>query len=223
MRYLTRYLTGGPISDRRILSADRRGVTILAREGVRRGGDRAQVPVAMTLVEFTRRWCLHIQPDGLTKVRYFGGWCPRRRKDYMDHCREILEAIRFDPSDWEEPEPGDGPPLAEGVSTDEPDDDGALHRCPSCQSDALRLIAETPKASWDRVLDHLDRRCPCWHAAAEKASLSEYLEREYGIDYDTWLLETRLESAREPLEPPAAIQLFFPAFYPPQRHLVESG
>jgi len=223
VRYLTRYLTGGPISDHRILSADSGGVTILARQGIRRGGDRAQVPLPMTLVEFTRRWCLHIQPDGLTKVRYFGGWCPRRRAGYMDHCREILEAIRFDPSDWEESDRGDAPSLADRVATDGPDDDAVLRRCPSCDSAALRLIAETPKASWERVLDHLDRRCPSWHAAAEKASLIEYLEREYGIDYDTWLLETRLESAREPLLPSSAIQLFLPGLHPLPSCLVESG
>jgi len=141
----------------------------------------------------------------------------------MDHCREILEAIRFGPSDWEEAERRNAPSLADSVATDGPDDDTVLRRCPSCDRAALRLIAETPEANWERVLDHLDRRCPSWHAAAEKASLIEYLGREYGIDYDTWLLETRFESASEPLVPSATIQLFFPGLYPPASCLVESG
>ena len=38
VRYLTRYLTGGPISDQRILAADEKEVTFLARQGETTGG-----------------------------------------------------------------------------------------------------------------------------------------------------------------------------------------
>ncbi|MDH3452830.1 MAG: transposase, partial [Gammaproteobacteria bacterium] len=57
VRYLTRYLTGGPISDRRIVAADAREVTFLARKGQRTGGERRQVPITLTTTEFIRRWC----------------------------------------------------------------------------------------------------------------------------------------------------------------------
>ena len=40
VNYLTRYLTGGPISDHRIVSASRQSVTFLAREGKQVGGQR---------------------------------------------------------------------------------------------------------------------------------------------------------------------------------------
>ncbi len=69
VRYLTRYLTGGPISDSRIVAADTSSVTFMAREGVRVGGQREQVPVEVETMEFMRRWCLHIQPEQLTKTR----------------------------------------------------------------------------------------------------------------------------------------------------------
>jgi hypothetical protein len=72
------------------------------------------------------------------------------------------------------------------------------------------------------VLDHLDDRCPWWHAEAEKAWLIESLEREYGVDYDTWFLETRVESARGPEKPAAATQLSLPGLSPPGDILVES-
>src|SRR6056297_1360167 len=78
VRYLTRYLTGGPISNHRILAADDREVTFLAREGTRVGGEREQVPVTLKTAEFVRRWCLHIQPDQLTKTRTWGGWSNTR-------------------------------------------------------------------------------------------------------------------------------------------------
>jgi len=224
VHYLTRYLTGGPISDGRIVSADRERVTILAREGARTGGDRAQVPVEMTTLEFTRLWCLHVQTDGLTKVRHFGGWSNRRRTAYLDHCREILASIRFDPSDRREPsdEPADES-VSNGVAGDESDEVELSHRCPACECESLRLIAETPKPSRAQVLDHLDTRCPSWHADASKAELIEYLEREYWVDYDTWVSETRIENAREPSAPGSASQLFLPGFSAGRSHLLESN
>lgn len=221
VRYLTRYLTGGPISDCRITAADASEVTILAREGVRVGGDRRQLPVTMQIDDFIRRWCLHIQPDQLTKVRHFGGWSCRRRTTYMERCQEILESIAFDPAAWESDdvdEPIDD--LWLGDSIDGEDKDAV--RCPSCDRDGLRLIRQTAKPSWLRVLDHLSDRCPRWHAEAEKAWLIEYLAREYGVDYDTWLLETRIESAREPVKPTAATQLSLPSMSPHGDMLVDS-
>ena len=92
VNYLTRYLTGGPISNHRIVAADRREVTFLARAGKKVGGEREQIPITLDIVQFVRRWCLHIQPDQLTKTRYWGGWSNQRRADYMAHCRELLEA-----------------------------------------------------------------------------------------------------------------------------------
>jgi hypothetical protein len=102
VRYLTRYLTGGPISDSRIIAADAAQVTFLAREGKRIGGERMQVPVTLTTLEFVRRWCDHIQPDQLTKTRYFGGWCSRKRTQYQAQCRRLLGAMpeaESDPAD----------------------------------------------------------------------------------------------------------------------------
>jgi hypothetical protein len=220
VRYLTRYLTGGPISDRRIVAADKHKVTILAREGVRVGGDRQQVPIEMTTLEFTRRWCLHIQPDQLTKVRHFGGWSNRRRAAYLDHCREVLESIRFDPLDWEESAAELSVPDFIG---EEPDKHDASLRCPGCDGTSQRLIAATAKPSWARVLDHLDTRCPSWHAEASKAELIEHLEREYWVDYDTWFSETCIESAREPVHhrPPAS-QLLLPGMSAGRNILLES-
>jgi len=55
LKYLARYLTGGPISDSRIVSADEREVTFLAREGTTPGGEAKQVPITLTTPEFTRR------------------------------------------------------------------------------------------------------------------------------------------------------------------------
>jgi len=42
-------------------------------------------------------WSLHIQPDQLTKTRYFGGWSNGRRGDYMLRCHELLKSSHPQP------------------------------------------------------------------------------------------------------------------------------
>ena len=67
VNYLTRYLTGGPISDYRITAADEQSVTFMAREGTRLGGERKQVPITLSLKQFIQRWCLHILPGAINE------------------------------------------------------------------------------------------------------------------------------------------------------------
>jgi len=83
VRYLTRYLTGGPISDYRITAADDQTVTFMARQGNVTGGEREQVPHTLETPEFIRRWSLHIQSPQLTKTRQFGGWSSTHKEQYM--------------------------------------------------------------------------------------------------------------------------------------------
>ena len=92
VRYLTRYLTGGPISDHRILAADEHEVTFKARMGRTVGGDSIQVPLTLKTPEFVRRWCLHILPDQLTKTRPFGGWSNTKANEYLQRCHRSLSA-----------------------------------------------------------------------------------------------------------------------------------
>ncbi len=73
LKYLARYMTGGPISDRRLLSCENNIVTYLARSKDKRSTGK-QVPEKLTGVEFTRCWSLHILPKGFTKSRCFGGY-----------------------------------------------------------------------------------------------------------------------------------------------------
>jgi hypothetical protein len=190
VRYLTRYLTGGPISDSRILAADSNQVTFLAREGKRVGGERLQVPVTLPTLEFVRRWCEHIQPDQLTKTRYFGGWCYRKRKEYQTKCRRLLS-----PTEQElEVAPTEEPPVASGSSSAETPESLSKRACPCCGSRWLRLIGAIDKPSWSEVLSHLDHRCPEWYAETEHQEFCAYLDREYGISYEDWYLEMRIES-----------------------------
>ena len=72
------------------------------------------------------------------------------------------------------------------------------------------------------VLSHLDKRCPAWYAETEYAEFCEYLEREYGISYEDWDLETRIESTMSHTPPAAVRQLYLPGLSPASSYLIES-
>ena len=156
LKYLARYLTGGPISDARIVSADERQVTFLAREGKITGGQREQVPITMSTVEFTRRWSMHILPKGFTKSRCFGGWSNCRKGTYIQRCAMLLEdstlplspkALNFDTSDFE-------PSI-----TSEADCKNPL--CPKCGVEMSQTSA-TLKRSWHVIMNSSNR--PNWYS-----------------------------------------------------------
>lgn len=92
LKYLARYLTGGPISDQRLVSHKNDQVTFLARSNEKPTDGRLakQVPVSMSGVEFVRCWLLHILPKGFTKVRRYGGLSNRHRESYLQRCRDLL-------------------------------------------------------------------------------------------------------------------------------------
>ena len=62
VKYLARYLTGGPISDHRLVSYENGQVTFTARTGTTQGGSDEIEKVSLPVQEFVRRWCLHILP-----------------------------------------------------------------------------------------------------------------------------------------------------------------
>ena len=156
VKYLSRYLTGGPISDARVIAADESEVTFWAREGKTPGGDDHCIPITLSTCEFTRRWSLHILPKGYTKTRRFGGWSNRRRETYLERCAILLEAtsiplsphaIEFSPELLQEDDSGDG----------QCEDDEA---CPLCGR-PMRLLNRVDKPSWLDILTSAYR--PRWY------------------------------------------------------------
>ena len=89
LKYLARYMTGGPISDRRIISDENDHVTFWARSKDKAAGNPSR-PFELPGKEFVRRWSMHILPKGYTRSRQFGGYHGSKRKDYLPRCRELL-------------------------------------------------------------------------------------------------------------------------------------
>ena len=205
VRYLTRYLTGGPISDHRIAAADSEEVTFMAREGTRRGGERSQVPVTLSTTEFIQKWCLHIQPIQLTKTRYFGGWCNQRQGEYRTRCEELLSKLgrsrdSIDPQE-----------TADGVADEQPD-----LLCAACGSDRMELIEQTPKPTWSELLDRESEACPAWYGVLQQEDFVRMLWEEYGIGYEDWEMRNTVEGAEATEQKrPSCEQLTLPGFLPP--------
>ena len=156
IKYLARYLTGGPISDRRLISHQDGDVTFWARTGnTPGGGNRAAASQAYTLSgsEFVRRWSLHILPKGYVKTRRYGGYSNRHCKRSIAECRDLLIANGVEPaadSVADSAEPGESP-------APEPVGDC---RCPQC-GELMRCIAATDRSSWSTVMSSPNR--PIWY------------------------------------------------------------
>ena len=156
LKYLARYMTGGPISDRRLLRHEHGHVTFSARKGTQAGGDADDVEeVMLPGVEFVRRWTMHILPKGYTKTRRFGGYSNHHRKRYMTACRELL------PTGEPAPETLPAIPIAAGVQE---------YRCPKCESlltgtsstgTLLTLTSRTDRPGWQTVMSGPQR--PDWY------------------------------------------------------------
>ena len=136
LKYLARYLTGGPIADRRLLTHAGGQVQFWARSTDKHAGNPPE-PYELSGVEFTRRWSLHILPKGFVKSRGFGGFSGRQCTTYLRRCRDLL-----------------GVPLATAPETVAPAPTEALPKpvtCRHCQT-PLTCVDYVLRPAWREVL-----------------------------------------------------------------------
>lgn len=150
VKYLARYLTGGPISDGRLISHANGMVTFWARSKNKKAGNKPR-PFSLPGVEFVRRWSLHILPKGFTKTRSYGGFSCRHRQDYLQRCRQLLQL-----SEPEEKLPSVAPLEDESPATP--------RKCPRCEA-PMECVSSTPRPSW-RDLFREQATCPLWYQPA---------------------------------------------------------
>lgn len=156
VKYLARYLTGGPISDRRLVSYDGRQVVFTARKGTTHGGSDETEQVTMPAGEFVRRWCLHILPSGFTKSRRFGGWSSQHRERYMDQCRRLRAEQAEDDAGLSEPAVTDA--TAGSIEVCE-------RPCPTC-GQGLERVESVHRTSWRDIFSS-DAR-PAWYRKRDR-------------------------------------------------------
>jgi Putative transposase len=135
LKYLARYLTGGPISNRRIVRDEGGMVTFTARSKDKEAGNPL-IEVELPGHAFVRCWSLHILPKGFTKSRSYGGYHPSQRPAYLEQCRRLLPQVDT-PSDASRPA--------------EPNMESEKRlQCPRCEV-AMDLIVSKPRPSWQEV------------------------------------------------------------------------
>jgi len=134
LKYLARYMSGGPISDRRLISDEDSIVTFWARSKDK-GKKKRSVQFPLKGTEFVRRWTMHILPKGYTRSRAYGGYHGSKRTVYLDRCRELLEIAVDAPA-----------------TTDDRLDDGEASgpTCPRCEI-AMRCIIRQSRPSWKKI------------------------------------------------------------------------
>ena len=157
LKYLARYLTGGPISDRRLISHEHGHVTFLARSGTTSGGGNGEcLPHTVTGIEFVRRWSQHILPKGFVKTRRYGGYSPRHCQRYLAECRELLATplmASVVPPTEPAIEPSVPPDTIIAMKSVEP-------QCPKCGKPML-CISTGERPGWHHVMNGEHR--PKWY------------------------------------------------------------
>jgi hypothetical protein len=136
LKYLARYMSGGPISDRRLISDEDGIVTFWARSKDKGKGKRSE-KFPLKGPEFVRRWTMHILPKGYTRSRAYGGYHGSKRTAYLNRCRELLEIAVDAPA-----------------TTDDRLDDGEASgpTCPRCEI-AMQCIIRQSRPSWKKIYE----------------------------------------------------------------------
>ena len=133
LKYLARYLTGGPISDGRIIRDENDRVFFWARSKNKSAGNPSR-EFDLRGKEFVRRWSMHILPKGYTRSRCFGGYHSSKRGDYLLRCRELLSTVSLP-----------APPASDRSEPSPP-------TCPRCEL-VMCCILKQPRPSWKEVFE----------------------------------------------------------------------
>ena len=140
LRYLARYVRGGPLHEAQILRADDQQVAFRYLDHrtknitVWRGAPEA----------FVRRYLQHALPRGLHRIRYYGFLGPSRRRDL--HALQVAMLARFAPSALAPP------PRITGIAASPP--------CPVCGSTRPRVRQHLSPALAFLRFGHLSRAPP---------------------------------------------------------------
>jgi len=105
LAYLSRYTHRIAISNRRLVSFDKAGVTLRYKD-YRRDGPERQCVMTLSTGEFIRRFLAHVLPRGFHRIRHYGLLASSSRKANLARARDLLE-VAAPPNDAVLEEPVD--------------------------------------------------------------------------------------------------------------------
>lgn len=94
LRYLSRYIRGGSISNKRIISIRERHVSFRYRSGDSKP-EKMQLPVD----EFLRRYFMHVPEPNTKMVRYYGLYAPKTKEELSECRRQLGQQPMKEPED----------------------------------------------------------------------------------------------------------------------------
>ena len=125
LKYLARYTHRVAISNHRLISlAD--GKIVFHYQNYRR--NHRQCTMTLQIVEFTRRFLLHVLPKRFVRIRHYGFLANRCRREKLALCRQLLNTKSSAPS-LDSPRPN---------GTDPPE------RCPACRKGRMVVLQKLP-------------------------------------------------------------------------------
>jgi hypothetical protein len=128
LAYLGAYTHRIAISNHRIRSIEQNRVALRYRDSA--DGNKQRV-MHLDVLEFIRRFLLHVLPKGFVRIRHYGLLANRNRKEKIARCRSLLEAPKP-----EEPAPQTRrEKLLELIGVD-------IERCPACREGRMTIVAE---------------------------------------------------------------------------------
>ena len=93
LAYLSRYTHRVAISNRRLISADERGVTFKVKDYRIEGAGRYKT-MTLDAAEFIRRLLLHVLPKGFHRIRHYGLLASGVKAENLTRMRELLNVAR---------------------------------------------------------------------------------------------------------------------------------
>ena len=134
LKYLTRYMTGGPISNKRIIKEQDGRIFYWVRNKDKSGG---REEYSLPGVTFVQQWCLHILPKEFTRSRFFGAWSNTKRKSYKATVARLLEPGRIEVAKtFEEAE------SSAATKSEQP-----KRNCPCCEGE-LVVVSQAERPKW---------------------------------------------------------------------------
>jgi hypothetical protein len=140
--YVGRYTHRVAISNNRILNIED-GLVTFRYKDYRDGSQQRTMTLAAD--EFIRRFLLHVLPEGFHRIRYYGFFGARYRKEKLEQCRQLLGMVPREPeSKMAELDYRDRYQALTGSS---------LWECPACHRGRMIVIREIPPRSIPTIPD----------------------------------------------------------------------
>ena len=131
LAYLSRYTHRVAISNRRLVSADQRGITFRCKDYRLEGAARYGT-MTLPTHEFIRRFLMHVLPKGFHRIRHYGFLANGQRAANLDLARKLLHV----PTEPDAPEPKESQP-----AESEPDYRASHQPCLACGG--IMVVIET--------------------------------------------------------------------------------